>query len=99
MKMHWKSYIINNTFQYTVFLFNTLTNIPIIICLKKERKEEATQKKLVQKPFGERFSVDNRKFLAATFTSISILPKCLKVDSTALSASSCFYTSPSNPTA
>jgi len=99
MKMHWKSYIINNSFQYTIFLFNSLTNIPIIICLKKERKEKATQTKPVQKPFGERSSVDNRKFLAPTFTSISILPKCLKVDYIALSASSCFCTSPSNPIA
>jgi len=50
-----------------------------------------TQTELIRKPLGERSSADVRKFPAATFTSILILPKCLNVYSTTLYASSCFH--------
>nr|AFK38317.1 unknown [Lotus japonicus] len=53
----------------------------------------------VLNPFGERSSAETRKFPAAALTRMSIFPKCLKVDSTTLAASSCFRTSPTKPIA
>jgi hypothetical protein len=53
----------------------------------------------VLNPLEDKSSEGTRKLPAAAFTRMSSLPKCLKVDSTTLIASSLLRTSPSNPIA
>ena len=92
--------ISNKKLNHTlVTLFNKFFNYPNKLLALKKEKKEVIEAEPVRKPFEDKSSAETRKFPAAALTSISILPKCLNVDSTTLAASSCFRTSPSNPTA
>lgn len=97
--------IIGNISVLRWFELNPLQQLETLLFLKPGSDFLLTQGGMckrtvpVRNPLGDRSSGETRKLPAAALIRISSLPKCLKVDSTTLIASSCLRTSPSNPTA